>query len=262
VFDYRPWALTGLARARAQLGDETGALAALAEADEYTWRPRHFEMSRFLAEVEVGVLTGRRAKALEAARRGVDWAREMKMPVDEAVALDAVLHLEPTADVAERLEELTHATDSVFVATLAPYARRIVERDPAGLLDSAEELANIGAWSTAASAAVTAASLYQRRHETRAAQAATRTAFGYAEHCEGQRSTLFHALTAPEALSKREAEVAKLAAAGRSSREIADRLFLSRRTVESHLHHAYTKLGVSDRAGLAAALGLTTSASA
>ncbi len=44
---------------------------------------------------------------------------------------------------------------------------------------------------------------------------------------------------------RRETEVAELAAAGASSNDIAGRLFLSLRTVENHLQHAYTKLGVT-----------------
>ncbi len=49
-------------------------------------------------------------------------------------------------------------------------------------------------------------------------------------------------------LSKRELEVARLVASGMTSRAIAERLFLSERTVESHLEHILTKLGFSSRA--------------
>jgi DNA-binding NarL/FixJ family response regulator len=56
-------------------------------------------------------------------------------------------------------------------------------------------------------------------------------------------------LTRPE-LSRREAEIAQLAARGLSNREIAERLFVSVRTVEGHLHRLYAKLGVSDRSEL------------
>jgi DNA-binding CsgD family transcriptional regulator len=46
-----------------------------------------------------------------------------------------------------------------------------------------------------------------------------------------------------------------LAATGMPSKDIAQRLYLSVRTVDNHLHHAYTKLGVTSRAGLAQTLG-------
>jgi predicted ATPase/DNA-binding CsgD family transcriptional regulator len=52
-------------------------------------------------------------------------------------------------------------------------------------------------------------------------------------------------------LSKREQEVARLVASGMTSRAIAERLFLSERTVESHLEHILTKLGFSSRAQVA-----------
>jgi DNA-binding NarL/FixJ family response regulator len=52
-------------------------------------------------------------------------------------------------------------------------------------------------------------------------------------------------------LTPQELQVARLAAEGLSSRDIASRLFLSRRTVEYHLYKAYPKLGVRSRAELA-----------
>ncbi|MGW2213040.1 LuxR C-terminal-related transcriptional regulator [Streptomyces sp. NPDC001781] len=55
-------------------------------------------------------------------------------------------------------------------------------------------------------------------------------------------------------LSSREREVAELAASGLRSRQIAERLFLSTRTVDSHLARVYRKLNVSSRLGLAGAL--------
>jgi DNA-binding CsgD family transcriptional regulator len=55
-------------------------------------------------------------------------------------------------------------------------------------------------------------------------------------------------------LTTREREIAMLAVGGHSSQEIADRLTVSCRTVESHLHHAYVKLGVTNRVQLATAL--------
>ncbi len=52
-------------------------------------------------------------------------------------------------------------------------------------------------------------------------------------------------------LTRREKEIAVLVADGLVNREIAERLFLSRRTVESHVEHIFTKLGLSSRTQLA-----------
>jgi non-specific serine/threonine protein kinase len=52
-------------------------------------------------------------------------------------------------------------------------------------------------------------------------------------------------------LSRRELEVAALVASGMTSRAIAERLFLSERTVESHLEHILTKLGFTSRTQVA-----------
>jgi DNA-binding CsgD family transcriptional regulator len=56
-------------------------------------------------------------------------------------------------------------------------------------------------------------------------------------------------------LTRREQEVAALACHGLSNADIAGKLVISVRTVESHLYSAYGKLGVSNRAALAAVLG-------
>jgi DNA-binding CsgD family transcriptional regulator len=56
-------------------------------------------------------------------------------------------------------------------------------------------------------------------------------------------------------LTRREREIAWLAARGRSDQEIADELVVSIRTVQTHLYNAYAKLGIDGRGGLADALG-------
>jgi DNA-binding CsgD family transcriptional regulator len=61
-------------------------------------------------------------------------------------------------------------------------------------------------------------------------------------------------LTGADALTPTERRVAELAAAGHGNREIAQALFVSRKTVEMHLGHAYRKLDISSRGELADAL--------
>ena len=55
-----------------------------------------------------------------------------------------------------------------------------------------------------------------------------------------------------QALTRRETEVAMLAARGLTNRDIAARLCLSVRTVEVHIDHILTKLGFRNRTQLAA----------
>ena len=57
-----------------------------------------------------------------------------------------------------------------------------------------------------------------------------------------------------ESLSPQELQIAHLAAEGLSNREIGERLYLSHRTVGSHLYRIFPKLGITSRAQLAAAL--------
>jgi DNA-binding CsgD family transcriptional regulator len=65
----------------------------------------------------------------------------------------------------------------------------------------------------------------------------------------------------PGGLSAREVEVARLAASGRTAREIGAALVIGERTVETHLRNAYTKLGIRSKRELierAADLGIRT----
>jgi ATP/maltotriose-dependent transcriptional regulator MalT len=61
-----------------------------------------------------------------------------------------------------------------------------------------------------------------------------------------------------EQLSAQELQIATMAAAGLTNRQIAERLFLSHRTVGSHLYRIYPRLGITSRTELAAALETTT----
>jgi DNA-binding CsgD family transcriptional regulator len=52
----------------------------------------------------------------------------------------------------------------------------------------------------------------------------------------------------PGGLSAREVDVLRLAAQGRTTREIAEQLFISAKTADRHIQNLYTKIGVSNRA--------------
>jgi DNA-binding CsgD family transcriptional regulator len=54
------------------------------------------------------------------------------------------------------------------------------------------------------------------------------------------------------ALTPQQLEIVSLAATGMTNKEIADRLFLSSRTIGTHLYRSFPKLGVRGRSQLAA----------
>jgi len=59
---------------------------------------------------------------------------------------------------------------------------------------------------------------------------------------------------AGDELTPTEEQVAKLAAAGRTNRQVAQELFMSAKTVEANLARVYRKLGIGSRAELGAAM--------
>jgi DNA-binding CsgD family transcriptional regulator len=66
------------------------------------------------------------------------------------------------------------------------------------------------------------------------------------------------ALSGVDSLTAAEHRVATLAARGHSNIEIAQQLYVTRRTVETHLTHAFQKLGIATRAELNTCLGDNT----
>ena len=57
--------------------------------------------------------------------------------------------------------------------------------------------------------------------------------------------------TRPGGLTRRQVDVLRLLAAGRSNREIAAELVISPRTAEHHVQDVYARIGVATRAGAA-----------
>lgn len=173
----------------------------------------------------------------------------------EARALHDLVRLGVTdPEVITRLHALGEELDGGLVRMRAEHGAATAAADGARLDSVAQGFASTGLLLYAAEASNEAAISHRASGDPRLAAASTRRSRAWASVC-GDPCTpmLLHGMAAA-VLTRREREVADLAATGRSSRQIADELFLSPRTVDNHLQRVYDKLGISGRAELADAL--------
>jgi ATP/maltotriose-dependent transcriptional regulator MalT len=157
--------------------------------------------------------------------------------------------------LAGRLEVVAASGDSPVVTARAAHVAAIEAGDAQRLIAAADAFEDLGAILLAAEAASDASSELRRQGDQRQGAALANRSKQLMERCPGVRTPALAPADVAVPLSNREREVASLAGGGLTSQEIADRLFLSIRTVDNHLQKAYAKLGVNKRDQLAEALG-------
>ncbi|MCX4911659.1 LuxR family transcriptional regulator [Streptomyces sp. NBC_00878] len=194
---------------------------------------------------------GRARSVLTAAARA---ARSTGHVTGEALLLTDVARLGGAKDVTDRLTALAQTCDGMLAPARARLAAALAADDPDQLLQAADACRAIGADLLAAEAATAAAAAWRRAARPRRASAAAHRAAAALARCEGARTPLLTTAQVTAPLTTREREIALLAAVGNASKDIAQALALSVRTVDNHLHHAYTKLGVTTRRELAQTL--------
>ena len=248
----RRLALSGLALAHALLGQQDPAVQELAER---TTVPAFgfLEPEQQLADAWTAIVSRRPREAAQHFRSAAAQAASTGHRITESWLLHDLMRTSGQ-DVSARLRDLAGVCDSPLVSVRARHAVAARARNARELAAVAGDFEALGAMLLAAEAASSAAEAFTRDGDRRAATVALRRSTELAASCEGAMTPgLFHAAAAVP-LSGREREIAMLAAAGLASKDIAERLYLSVRTVNNHLQHAYTKLGVSSRSGLAQAL--------
>ncbi|MFD1658429.1 AAA family ATPase [Streptomyces caeni] len=245
-----------LALALSHLGDGAGARAAAAEMD--TLHPPVdaqglVPLARaWAAAAENDPATAR--SVLSAAAEDVRGKGQLTV---SAALWHDVARLGNPAAAADPLARLSRECDSALVSARAAHARAAADRAPAPLAESAERFAQLGATLLAAEAAAAAADAWRAAGDQRAAAALAARSAELAARCEGAVTPALTVSTGVVPLTAREREICLLAVDGLSSKDIADRLTLSVRTVNNHLQNAYGKLGVGGRTELAAALERT-----
>ena len=248
------WCAATLASALAQMGDADAAAEVLDWVRRHRFVPRvyRFDVERAAAWLDAarGGVSTARARALGVA----DDAARTNASVPELLALLDVVRLGGAASVAPRIRGLASVVEGPHAATIAAYATALERGDGDGMDAAAAQFEAMGAHLLAAEASGEAARAHREAGRSGSALTSLARARVLAAVCEGARTPVLRDLDAYPGLAMltaREREAVELASHGLTNREIADRLFLSVRTVHTHLQHAYAKLGVNDRALLA-----------
>lgn len=224
------------------------------------------EARELIATVREGVDTGPGgviARAWLATASG-DTATARELLVAEAAAMAEsghvflagtfLLHLARMgqADAAAApIARLAATRPGPLLARQAAHVAAEAAADRAGLEAAGQEWARCGAHLLAAEAFASAARAARVTGDQRAAVALQARSDEEVVLCEGPATPLLRFTDELTPLTRREREIAALAADGASSRDIAAKLFLSTRTVDNHLQSVYGKLGVSGRHELA-----------
>lgn len=241
-------ALLASALARLDRPAEAQAIVAGLSTDDRRLPRVGIGVARVEAETLIGAGDPAAAAALLAA------AGERAVAAGEAhsgaLALDEAFVLHPTAGAAERIDALTGS--SQLVDTLAARARAVLDSDAELLVTVARRFEGMIQAGRSAQAWRQAAAVYTRNGDLDRAERAERE--GSAVLGRWQAVAWPTPPSAPDELTSREWEVARRAARRQRSREIADELGLSVRTVDNHLARVFRKLGVTRREDLAAAL--------
>ena len=199
-----------------------------------------------LARAWVAAASGSTTLAIELAGQSADAAFESGQL---AVAADALHDAARFGDrgAAERFDDVAAFVRGALVEPQVRHARGVADGDGSALDAASADFETLGLLLSAADAAAQAASAHQRAGRKRATAESSARAFRLAAVCGGAETPAVRSAAHPLPLTTREREIATLIAAGLSNAEIADRLFLSVRTVEGHIYRACTKLDLTDR---------------
>lgn len=234
-----------VAMCRAELGQHEQAAGHLRAAEHGVRGPRHLvlmsEYFRFRARI---LLEGPAAVADE-----LDACIDAHRRSGRHILAFWLLVLGARAGNERHLHELADGVvpqPGAMARAIGQWAAARIARDARALLDAASDLAACGNGALAQEAVDLAVSLDQS-----AATAARAKGILAAAGRSPADTDLTNGLAL---LTPREQDVARLASTGLSNRDIADRLYLSLRTVESYLSNAFAKLGISGRKELASLL--------
>ena len=247
------WA--GVARLAAQRGVADHEAMGYADAiDPGPFRLLDCEIGWSRAWVDIA--DGRLSDGVAALRTAAAEATASGQSAIASAIVHDVVRVEPTAESAGALRVALEGVEGDVALARDRHARAILAGDAGSFVEAAEAFAASGAGLLAAEVFAQGAANARAQGDQRQGrllEVRSRDALSGGEHAATPALRL---LSEPVALTRRVREVAGLAARGLTSPEIAERLFLSVRTVNNHLQRTYGKLGVESRSSLAEALRL------
>lgn len=246
------WLLALLAEAHLLAGDADTArrLAADASAADRAGNLVDHDADRAIAWVVAAASGGTRsADGLLAV---ADAARDAGARPHELLALWEAFRLTSSKTARRRIQALAPTVASPLAALIALAAKA---GTGAELEAAADAFADAGFTQWAAELGQRAAAAHRAEGRRSAAARADAVADGRWEACGRPWSPVLAAPGPAGELTAREAEIASLAATGATSRQIAEDLGISARTVDNLLGRVYVKLGVAGRAELAEVMG-------
>lgn len=260
-FGQRPLAEAMRARA-ATFAGELGIAEEALQAADAAYEADPVRGARTLPFIELSrawfiAAGGSTGEAAERCLRLATVLEHMTKPFAVEV-LHVAVRLGRSADALDALTRLSDQVDGPFADQALRHARALLAADAGELAAVAGDFEAIGADLVAAEVFRAVANAHRRDGRGVSASAAARRVDELLERCGGPRSPAL-ALPVPMGgeLTERELEIATLAARGRTSPQIAEALFLSVRTVDTHLYRVYRKLMIEGRHQLGEALGGT-----
>jgi DNA-binding CsgD family transcriptional regulator len=229
------------------------ATAVLAALDELGRPFRSLDYERSLARAWVAAGEGAVSEAIAISLAAAQRAGERGEFAAEVICLQTATQFGDRSGGA-RLRELEAIVEGPRVGLAARFAEAMHDGDAVELASVSEEFERIGDFVAAVDATAHAAIRHRRQDMRGSALGCSTRADALAEQCGGVSTPALRQASEQLPLTDRELEIVRLIADGESTWTIAERLTLSKRTVETHIYRAMGKTGTSTRDELAALL--------
>jgi DNA-binding CsgD family transcriptional regulator len=232
--------------------DEAAAwLVTLEKQRHPSWRYLDYEYA--IAKAWVAAGQGAVSEAIVISLAAAETARGNGQFAPEVMCLQTATQFGEHS-CGSRLRELQAIVEGPRAGVAARFAGALHDGNGAELSAVSAEFEDMGDLIAAVDAAAHAAIAYRHQDLRGSALGCSVKAEALAEQCGGARTPALRKAVERLPLTDREREIVMLIGEGLSNRDIATRLTLSVRTVESHIYKAMGKTGVSSRDQLAALL--------